>query len=60
MVKIIESTELLKGLTSFRIEIENEVGSRQSLQEIFDQYKSMVQASDVPPTHSDQHAVGAD
>ena len=45
MVKIVESTELLKGLTSFRTEIEDKAGTHQSLQQLFERYRDQLKES---------------
>lgn len=51
MVRIIETTELISGLTSFQTEIES-VDTSASLQERYERYKSMLETDSVPAAPS--------
>jgi hypothetical protein len=59
MVRIVESTELLKGLTSFRTEIEDKAGTHQSLQEVFERYRDLLKESAESHQPSEEQAEGA-
>lgn len=51
MIKIIETTELISGLTSFQTEIET-VDTSASLQERYERYRSMLETDSVPAAPS--------
>jgi len=51
MVKIIETTQLISGLTSFHTEIES-VDTSASLQERYERYKNMAEGDSTPDAGS--------
>ncbi len=53
MIKVIETTQLINGLTSFRTEVDD-IDTTSSLQESYERYKKLLQENEADSPQDDQ------